>query len=262
MKISIIIPAYNEEKRIEKTLKEYLEFFKKLKKEKLIDFEILVIINNTEDRTPEIVKNFSKRYKEIKYLNFKEGGKGFAITKGFKEAMKDKKNELIGFVDADMSTRPEVFYDLVNNIKHYDGIIASRYMKGAVVNPKQSIQRIIVSRIFNFLIRILFLMNYKDTQCGAKLFKTHVLEPIIKELVITKWAFDVNLLYCLKRKGFKIKEFPTIWSDMEYSKLNFKISGPLMALSVLRLRIVNSPFKGFMRLYDKMPEWAKIHHRI
>jgi glycosyltransferase involved in cell wall biosynthesis len=262
MKISIIIPAYNEEKRIERTLKEYAEFFKNLKKQKLIDFEILVIINNTRDRTPEIVKNFSKKYKEIKYLNFKEGGKGFAITEGFKEAMKYKKNELIGFVDADMSTRPEAFYDLVNNIKNYDGIIASRYVKGAIVNPKQSIQRIIVSRIFNLLIRTLFFMNYKDTQCGAKLFKPYVLKAIIDELVITKWAFDVNLLYCMKRKGFKIKEFPTVWSDMEYSKLNFKKSGPLMALSVLRLRIVNSPFKDFMRLYDKMPEEVKIHHRI
>ncbi|MBS3124568.1 glycosyltransferase [Candidatus Woesearchaeota archaeon] len=257
MIVSIIIPAYNEEKRIGKTLEEYGKFFKKLKKERKIkNFEILVVINNTKDRTPEIVDNYSKKYHEIKSLNFLQGGKGFATIEGFKEALKGN-NELIGFVDADMASSPEAFYELIKNMGNFDGIIGSRYVKGAVVNPKQSIQRIIVSRIFNFLIRCLFFFPYKDTQCGIKLFKKEALKKIIPELIITKWAFDVDLLYCLKRNNFKIKEYPTVWGNKEYSKINFLKAGPLMALAIIRLRILNSPFRNFIKIYDKMPKWIK-----
>lgn len=256
-KISIIIPAYNEEKRIGKTLESYKVFFKEKKRKKEIkDFEIIVVINNTTDNTEEIVKKYLKTNKELNYLNFKRGGKGFAVIEGFKKALK-RNFELIGFVDADMATGPEDFYDLVKNIEDYDGIIASRYLKGAVVKPKQSMQRIIASRIFNLLIKTLFLIHYKDTQCGAKLFKRKTIEAVIDDLIITKWAFDVDLLYQLKKKGFKIKEFPTIWSDKEYSKINFKKAGPKMVLAVIRLRLLNSPFKGIIKIYDKINDLLK-----
>ena len=94
MKISIIIPAHNEEKRISKTLEEYLKFFEKLKKEKILDFEILIVLNACTDSSLDIVKKYEKLHKEIRYLNFKKGGKGFAITEGFKDALK-RENDLI-----------------------------------------------------------------------------------------------------------------------------------------------------------------------
>jgi len=246
MKLAIIIPAYNEEKRIGVTLDEYGKFFKKLKKDKLLKFEIIVVINNTKDRTEEIVKEYSKKHNEIKYLNFKQGGKGFAIMEGFKEALKSD-FYLIGFVDADLATKPEAFYDLIINLGDYDSIIASRYIPGARVYPKQSVQRIIASRIFNFLIRILFLMPFADTQCGAKLFKRKVVENVTNKLGLTQWAFDVELLYLTRKAGFKIKEFPTTWSDKEYSKINFTKAGPRMALSIIRLRLINSIFEPILR---------------
>jgi glycosyltransferase involved in cell wall biosynthesis len=260
MTISIIIPAYNEEKRIEKTLKEYLKFFKEKRKEKEIkNFEIIVVLNGCTDNTLGVVEKY--KCKELKILEFRESGKGFAIIKGFKEALKEKA-ELIGFVDADMATRPEAFYDLIKNINGFDGIIASRYVKGAVVKPKQSLQRIIASRIFNLLIKALFLMHYKDTQCGAKLFKREIIEKVIDKIGITQWAFDVDLLHKIKRHGFKVKEHLTIWSDREYSKINFMKAGPRMVLAVIRLRIINSKFKFLIRAYDILPNWMKIHTNI
>ena len=261
MKVSIIIPAYNEEKRIPKTLEGYYKFFKVLKNKRILDFEILVVINCSTDKTEKLVKLSCKKNSEIKCICLDEKGKGLAIIEGFKDATK-RENDLIGFVDADMATSPEAFYDLVKNIGDSDGIIASRYIKGAIVDPKPITQRIIASRVFNFMIRSLFLMPFIDTQCGAKLLKKKPLEEIINELVITRWAFDVDLLFCLNRKRFKIKEFPTVWSDKEYSKINFKRAGPLMAISIIRLRILNSPFRDLVRLYNKMPEWLKIHHKI
>ncbi|MDD5193309.1 MAG: glycosyltransferase [Candidatus Nanoarchaeia archaeon] len=260
-KITIIIPAHNEEKRIDNTLNEYPLFFKDLKNKKILNFSILVVINNSQDRTEEIVKKYSKKFKEVKYINLKPGGKGFAVIEGFKEALKED-SEMIGFVDADMATDPKSFFDLIENIEDYDAIIASRYIKGAKVYPKQSFQRIFVSRIFNFLIRILFLFPYNDTQCGAKLFKKESIEKILPDLTITKWAFDVDLIYCLKKNRLSVKEHPTNWSDKAYSKINLKRAGPLMALAIIRLRILNSPFKNFIKLYDKMPEFMKMHHRL
>ena len=250
MKAAIIMPAYNEEKRIGRTLEDYGKFFSDLKKKDILDSEIIIVINNTTDRTEEIVREYSKKYGLIKYLNFKRGGKGFAIIEGFKEALKNK-FDLIGFVDADMSTSPKAFYDLIKNIGEYDGIIASRYVRGAVVKPGPTIQRKIVSRIFNSLINLILFLNYKDTQCGAKLFKRKALEKTLPLFRMSQWAFDVDLLYNLKKNKFRIREFPTFWSDREYSKINFWRAGPLMFLAIIRLRILNSKIRKFVKFYDK-----------
>jgi len=244
MKISIIIPAHNEEKRIRKTLEEYQKFFKNLKKQRKVDFEIIIVINDTIDKTEEIVKEFSEKHSEIKFININERGKGLAIIRGFKDSLK-RKNDLIGFVDADMATTPEEFYKLITNLGRYDGIIASRAKQGAVV--KMSLVRKITHRGFNFLVRSLFLINYKDTQCGAKLFKRKVIEKISNELRLTQWAFDVNLLYLCKKKGYKIKEYPTIWRNANNSKIISLIRTTMqMFFGAIRLRSIYSPFEHLL----------------
>ncbi len=248
-KISIIIPAYNEEKRIRETLEQNLKFFRELKKKKILDFGIIVVVNGSKDKTIDIVKIFAKKNKELKYLNLKRGAKGYAVIEGFREALKSDSN-LIGFKDADMATKPEAYYELIKKINNYDGIIASRYMKGSIIAPKPTLERIFASRIFNFMIRILLGLKFKDTQCGAKLFKRKALEKTIPKLTFSQLAFDVEILYNMKKLGFKIKEIPTVWSDEEYSRVNFAKSGPWMALAIIRLRIINSPFKRLIKIYD------------
>jgi len=241
--ISIIIPAHNEEKRINKTLEEYGKFFSNLKKRKEIkDYEIVVVLNGCKDRTIDVVREAAKKIKEIRHIELERPGKGLAIIEGFKDALKGKA-EIIGFVDADLATTPESYYDLIRNIKNYDGIIASRYVKGAVVNPKQTATRIIVSRIFNFLVRNLFFLQYKDTQCGAKVFKRKALEKIVPRLGMTQWAFDIDLLYNAKKENFKIKEHPTFWQNKDNSKLNLRRASLQMFFAIVQLRILNSPFK-------------------
>jgi glycosyltransferase involved in cell wall biosynthesis len=248
--VSIVIPAYNEERRISPTLEAYGSYFDGLRKEGKIDYEILVVINNSKDRTLDIVKNFSKKYNRIRYLDLKPGGKGFAVIEGFKDAL-TRPNDLIGFVDADMATSPEEYYKLIKNINSSDAIIASRYVNGAIIEPKPSIQRLVAKKAFNFLARSLLLLPYRDTQCGAKLFKRKLVSYLIKRITMSQWAFDVDLLYCAKKGGFKIKEFPTVWKDIKYATINFWKAGPGMALGVIRLRILNSPFKNFLNVYDR-----------
>ena len=246
MKISIIIPSYNEERRIGRTLKAYSEFFEDLRKKKEADYEILVVINNTTDKTEEIVKDFRKKNKRIIYLNFRRGGKGFAVIEGFKDALK-RNSDLIGFTDADMATPPESFYLLVQNIGGGSGAIASRYIKGSKILPKPSFRTLVMASVFNFIVRSLFLFNFRDTQCGAKLFRREAVSSIIGKMTITQWAFDIDLLYQLKRKGFAVKEIPIKWVEQEESKINMIKSPIQMFLSIIQLRVLNSPFNNLLK---------------
>ena len=242
MKLSIIIPAYNEEKRIGPTLDSYCRFFDEKKE---LDYQILTVINATTDNTEQVVREYQKKYKKINYLNFEQGGKGFAVIQGIKESIK-RNFDLIGFVDVDMATPPNAFYDLVENIGNYDGIIASRWKRGAIVKNRTFL-RAGMSWGFNFVVRALFLLPYKDTQCGAKLFKKRGLEKIIDNLGSTQWMFDVDLLYQCKKKHLKIKEFPTIWEDKEGSKINVFKSPIQMFSGVVRLRLMYSVFEPVLR---------------
>lgn len=256
--ICIIIPAHNEGLRIGKTLESYGTFFRNLKKQKKTgEFEILVVLNACIDTTLSIVEKYEKKFEEIKHLNFEEAGKGFAITEGFKEALKSQA-KLIGFVDADMATSPAAFYDLIRSIKFYDGVIASRGLKHSKV--KTSFMRKLTSKGFNFAVRSFLFLPYSDTQCGAKLFKREALEKVINEIGLTAWAFDIDLLYKLRKKKFKIKEIPTIWEDKAGSKLDLLIVPFQMFSSIIRLRLLYSPLKFIVRIYDKLPEKLKIHN--
>lgn len=246
MNVCIVIPAWNEEKRIGRTLEEYGKFYKKVTEKA----EILVVINNTQDRTEEVVREYMKKFSNIRFLNFKRGGKGFAIIEGFKYAL-EKKFDLIGFVDADCSTSADSFYDLVKKIGDSEGIIASRYLPGAVIKPKQPFSRIIASRIFNFLVRSLFFFNFRDTQCGAKLFTKKSLEKVIDRLKITLWAFDVDILYNMKKEGFSVKEIPTTWKDSEESKINLKKASIQMFFAVIQLRLMRSRTKRLLSPLSK-----------
>lgn len=242
MKISIVIPAYNEESRIGKTLEEYSDFFEKKHKSDKIDYEILIVINNTKDHTEEEVKKCKIKNKRIQYINLAKGGKGYAVIEGFKNSL-GTGNDILGFVDADMSTSPQEFYKLLDAINGYDGAIASRYIKGAIVKPKQSLSRIIISRAGNFIIRSLFFLPFRDTQCGAKIFKREAIKKIISEVLISQWAFDVELLYKMKKNSLRIIEVPTLWSDKEDSKLRLNRAAPQVFLAVWQLRLENSIFK-------------------
>ena len=243
-KISIIIPAHNEEKRINKTLERYLDYFSNLKKQGLLDFEIIIVLNACVDNTQDVVNSFKS--KEIIILDFVQGGKGFAIIEGFKDALK-RDSDLIGFVDADMATPPNAFYGLVRNIKIDEGIIGNRWSSESKIGSRQPLMRRITSRGFNFLVRSFFLFNYRDTQCGAKIFKRKVVEKITNSLKLTEWAFDINLLYLCKRENFKVKECPTEWNDCEDSKLDLATVPLKMFSGILRLRLIYSPFAEILK---------------
>ncbi|MEK6894038.1 MAG: glycosyltransferase [Nanoarchaeota archaeon] len=261
MKIGIIIPAHNEEKRIEKKLESYSPYFAKKNRTDNNNYSILVVINKTEDGTEQIVKNFMKKVRNVSYIKFKKGGKGFAVTEGFKHFL-SKKFDMVGFVDADLATSPDAFYDLVENINGYSGIIGNRWSKKSKIYKKQGMLRRSASRIYNFLIRIMFFMKYSDTQCGAKLFKIEELKKIINKIFITQWAFDINILYLCKLNGLRILEFPTAWADDGNTTVDTIRASIKMFSGTLRLRLIYSPFSFVVRAYDKLPRILKLNHTI
>jgi glycosyltransferase involved in cell wall biosynthesis len=268
-RISIIIPAYNEAKRIGPTLQAYDRFFADTQRETGLEYELLVSLNGCTDTTVEEIfkviypstlgpRRTSPSFDEleraslpqgehtgsigyegsaIRILNLRGAGKGYAIAQGFGDALL-RDNTLIGFVDADMATEPQYFYQLVTELGNYDGIIASRYMPGASVTPPRPLIKRWGSKIFyETLVRLLFHIQYDDYQCGAKLFTRRVIEKIAPELQVKQWAFDVELLYLCRLHGFTIKEVPTVWYDKAGSKLDMFGAGMKMLKSLIQLRL-------------------------
>jgi len=244
MKLSIIVPAYNEEDRIGNMLDAYLPFFSD--RYGSDSFEILVVINGTTDRTEEIVRSDMADHPCLDCIIEPQAvGKGGAVMLGFARA----KGDLIGFVDADGATPPEAFQDLIDSLGEAGAIIASRWRRDSIVSPRQPLSRRIASRVFNIIVRVMFGLPLTDTQCGAKLFRRDVIVRVLPKLGITRWAFDVDLLYQLKRDGCRVTEIPTTWQDVKGSKLPVGRASTEMMFSLIRLRLMHSPFKGLVRLY-------------
>ena len=216
----------------------FLNYFKEY------NFELIIIPNGCTDETEEMVKKLSQKYKQIKYKIIKKSvGKGEAIKQGFKIA----EGNLIGFVDADNSAPPESFFRLLNNINNNDGVIGSRWIKGAEIELEQPLARRILSRIFNLLVRIIMGLHYHDTQCGCKLFKKEAIKSILPNLEYTKWSFDIELLYQMKRINAKIKEIPIKWADDSRTHLNIAKAPMQMFIALIKLRILYSPFKFMIK---------------
>lgn len=261
-RVCIVIPAYNEEKRIGKTLEDYGAYFNSKKiTDEVDDFMILVVLNACKDRTLDVVKIHEKYNKNIIHLEFEQGGKGFAIVEGFNFAIRNN-FDFIGFVDADESTPPESFYDLILSLKNAHGAIADRWNKKSIIKTKQTILRRFISRGFNFIVRSLFLLSYRDTQCGAKIFRRGILEKVVPKLGSSEWSFDIDLLFYMRREKARIKSVPTVWEDKKESKLNLKKTPTKMFCSVIRLRLVHSPFKFVVKMHSKLPERFKVSSLI
>jgi glycosyltransferase involved in cell wall biosynthesis len=246
VKLSIIIPAHNEQQRLPPVLEAYAAFFSGRYGDQS---ELIVVPNGCDDRTAELAEHLRENYPVIRVLDDPGPvGKGGAVIMGAREAGGD----LIGFVDADGSTSPEAFNDLVEHIGNAGCIIASRWMKGSVVEPRQPLSRRVASRIFNTMVRWMFGFKVSDTQCGAKLFSREAIEKILPHLGITQWAFDVDMLFHVRRQGLPIIEIPTVWRDAEGSKLRVVRASTNMVLALTRLRLVYSPFSWIVTLYNKM----------
>jgi len=232
----LLIPAYNEERRIEPVLRDYARFFKENYSGK---FQIVVVLNGCTDNTIGVVRRVATDFLLIRALEFKEPiGKGGALIEGLKLA---SYGDLIGYVDADGATTPAAFLQLVRRMGNADCVVGSRWLSDSVIHQSQTGDRQFASRVFHAIVQVLFRLNIHDTQCGAKVIKREVVEKIHPYLHIADMAFDINLLVAIKHAGYRISEVPTEWTDKAGSKVTLFRSSLTMFLSVVRIRLIYWP---------------------
>jgi glycosyltransferase involved in cell wall biosynthesis len=255
MRLSIVIPAHNEEQRLPPMLEAYAAYFAGKYQDEV---ELIVVPNFCDDRTADVARAIGARFPQVKVLDDPgRVGKGGAVMLGAQSAAGD----LVGFVDADGATPPEAFDDLAEKISLDGCIIASRWLKGSEVSPRQPLSRRVASRCFNGLVRLLFGLKLTDTQCGAKIFRREVIQLVLRNLGVTSWAFDVDMLFQAKRFGATIREVPTVWNDQAGSKIKIAGASVSMLVALVRLRMFYSPLHPMIpfisRVIDKVFRYEK-----
>lgn len=219
--LSVIIPAYNEAKRLPLTL---IDIDKHLKNADF-SYEIIVVDNNSTDATPAVVERFSHLIENLKLIECRISGKGAAVKKGMLEA----KGEIRIFTDADNSTSIDQFNKMIPYFKeNYQAVIGSRDIKGAKMVPPQAWHKRIAGNLGNLFIQFMLLPGIWDTQCGFKAFTEEAAEKIFPLIKISRWGFDVEILALAKKFGYKIKEIPVVWVNSPFS--NVKASAYIQVL--------------------------------
>jgi dolichyl-phosphate beta-glucosyltransferase len=210
--LSIVIPAYNEEKRIKKTLKSCIDFFSLEK----INYEIIIVDDGSEDKTIDIVKQSFKYFKDYRIINLKNNkGKGYAVKTGVLESL----GRYILFCDADGSTPFYEYKKLKEAMVKNHIAIGSRYKNRETVEKKQPFYRTLISRIINIISQIFLIEGILDTQCGFKMFRNDVGKKIFRLQKIERFAFDIEFLMLCKLFNYQIVEIPVKWSDTPGTKV-------------------------------------------
>ncbi|MCU0632605.1 MAG: glycosyltransferase family 2 protein [Methanolinea sp.] len=220
---TLIIPAYNEQERIPHLLSQLAR----------ARGEIICICEG-DDATPDLVAAFARSHPEvcIRCDRRRERlGKGSAIREGMLQA----RGPLVGYMDADASTSFSQMLTLFQTLDGADVVIGSRWIEGSVLIREQDLARRLESRVFNLIIRLLFGLKFKDTQCGAKVFKKAAIDAVIAHMVSTGFEFDVELLWRIQSAGFLIRECPISWHNMGDSRVKRK-DVLRMLCGLLRLR--------------------------
>lgn len=211
--LSVIIPAYKEEKRIGNTLVSLDKYLSPLG----FPYEIIVVIDGSPDNTFQVVEGYQKMIKNLWIINNPENhGKGFVVRQGLLAA----KGAYRLFMDADNSTT----IDQIENFspcfedKEVGVVIGSRDLSGSQVKKHQPKWKEMAGNMGNLMIQMVGgLWGIKDTQCGFKILTAEAAEAICSIMTINRWGFDIEMLVLARKLGYKIKEVPVVWVNDEAS---------------------------------------------
>ncbi|MFA5089603.1 MAG: dolichyl-phosphate beta-glucosyltransferase [Candidatus Omnitrophota bacterium] len=215
LSVSVVIPAYNEEKRISKTLPVIDAYFSS----KGLSFEVIVVDDGSKDNTVGVVERFIKDRNNVKLLkNGNNRGKGYSVKKGMLEA----RGENILFSDADLATPIQEYEKLAGWLQRgCDIAIGSRKIKDSNVLTPASWSRRFVGVLAHVFISLLGLKpDIVDTQCGFKVFKKETARHIFSRQILDGGMFDVEIIYIAIRNNFKVKEVPVSWEHKDGSTIN------------------------------------------
>lgn len=231
--ISIIIPTYNEARRLPNSLNQLSDFLKKYPEE----VEVIIADDGSEDVTLQVAKGFEDKFANFRVLDLPHQGKGAAVREGFLAAT----GEIVLFTDADFSTPITEIDRLTSKITEgYDIAIGSRALDPSLVRHHQNFARETMGKTFNLLVQHLATPGLRDTQCGFKAFNRDTCPILFKKQVINGFAFDVELLFLARKHGLKVIEVPVLWFNDEASRVN-PIKDTLVTLyEVFKIRFTHS----------------------
>jgi dolichyl-phosphate beta-glucosyltransferase len=227
--LSIIVPAFNEGKRLSGSLERFVRFVE----DQHYATEIIVVDNASDDSTCEITEKFGSAYPFIHYAYEPVRGKGAAVRNGMLKA----EGEYLLICDADLAVPVDEVNKLFaqENI-NYDILIGSREAEGAV-RRDEPFYRHVMGRAFNLLVRMLLLPGIRDSQCGFKMFKREIAQKLFRRLETTGWSFDVEILFRARLLGFSMLEVPVTWYYGKHSKINPFKDTINMFVEILRIRL-------------------------
>ncbi len=227
---SIVIPAYNEEIRIEATLDRVLEYVYAQK----WDAEILVVNDGSRDATRDTILRYAAAHPMLRLVdNPGNHGKGFSVRNGVLQS----KGELIVFTDADMASPIEESEKLLAALERgADVAIGSRWLDPSLQTRRQPFYRRVLGRIFNLALRVILGMSYRDTQCGFKAFKRTAAQAVFPLQIIERWGFDPEIVFLARRLGFRVDEVAVKWAHQENTKISPIKDGMRMFTELLKIR--------------------------
>lgn len=211
--LSVIMPAFNEEKLIKDTVVEADGFLSK----QGYDYEIIVVDDGSKDRTFKILNNLQPIIKNLSVLkNDFNRGKGYSVKKGMLAA----KGKFRLFMDADNSTTIDQIKKFIPDLEiGYDVAISDRSLGKSVILANQSICKQILGNMGNIFVKILAVSEISDTQCGFKVFGEKSAKDIFSKLTVDRWGFDIEALTIANKLGYKIKSIPVIWKNRKETKV-------------------------------------------
>ncbi|MGH9116223.1 MAG: glycosyltransferase [Acidimicrobiales bacterium] len=225
MRLDIVIPAHNEEHRIDRMLTSY--------RSRIADptTRFVVALDHCTDRTASIVGRHAEVDRRVEAVAYPKLGKGGVIMEAFRRSDADR----VAFVDADCATPPAELLRLLDATETVEVAIASRWHPASVLPGRRPVRRRVASAAFAFFVRLLFGLPYKDTQCGAKVLRRDAADAVAPFLSSRDFLFDVDLLVHARALGLRVAEVPTVWVDQAGSRIDTARDARRMAISSLRL---------------------------
>jgi dolichyl-phosphate beta-glucosyltransferase len=231
--ISIVIPAFNEERRLPPTLLDMIDFFDR----QPLSYEIVVVDDGSRDSTCEVVRKFERVRQQVKLIQLpKNYGKGHAVRLG----VLNSRGNTVLFADADGATPIAEFSKLYAAIQAGAPIaIGSRALASLDTKVSTSIHRKLLGRIFNRCVNALLVPSITDTQCGFKMFTKPVAQFLFKQQTSDGFSFDVELLHIALKAGIPVQEVAINWNNIPGSKVNLILDSLRMLRDVFRFKMLH-----------------------
>ncbi len=228
--ISVVIPAFNESRRLPAFLRELIDYCRRSQK----TYEIIVVDDGSSDHTAKVALEFLEVFPSLFVSKLETNrGKGYAVKHGLLKA----RGKIGLFMDADGSTPPtEIERNLTYLDEGYDIFIGSRVLKDEDQVLKVALHRKAIGTVFNFLVQKILFTKIKDTQCGFKIFKKEIINPLFSRMNINRFGFDLEILYLAHKMGYRVKEGPVSWRHVKGSKVNLISDSMKMFMNIIQVR--------------------------